>query len=123
MSVVIKSQAKATNEFRYLDGDELKSIMIQPGRNVVNEDVYETLKGHSGFKIYVDNDLITINTEGAVAKKAAKEPDFSYVESLAGTEDGKDVIKEYALAWNINLNKKMNVENMIADFKEQYEGK
>ena len=123
MSIVIKSQAKATNEFRYLDGDDMKSIMIQPGRNVVNEDIYDILKAHSGFKSYVDKDLITINTEGAVAKKAAKEPDFSYVESLAGQEDGKDIIKEYALAWNINLNKKKTVESMIAEFKEKYEGK
>ena len=123
MSVVIKSQAKATNEFRYMVEDNMQSIMIQPGRNVVNEDIYEILKDHTGFVNYVNKDIITINTEGAIAKKAAKEPDFSYVEGLAGNEDGKDVIKEYALAWNINLNKKKNVENMIADFKEQYEGK
>ncbi len=123
MSVVIKSQAKATNEFRVLSGEDLISIMIQPGRNIVNEDIYEKLKEHSGFESFVNRDVITINTEGTVAKKAAKEPDFSYVDGLVGNEDGKDVIKEYALAWNINLNKKMNVENMIADFKEQYEGK
>lgn len=123
MSVVIKSQAKATNEFRIMKGDELTSVMIQPGRNIVNEDIYDTLKGHSGFISFVNRDVITINTEGAVAKKAAATPDFSYVDSLAGQEDGKDIIKEYALAWNINLNKKMNVENMIASFKEQYEEK
>jgi hypothetical protein len=123
MSVVIKSQAKATNEFRVLEDGNMKSIMIQPGRNVVNEDVYESLKAHSGFESFVNRDIITINTVGAIAKKAAKEPDFTYVEGLAGNEDGKDVIKEYALAWNINLNKKKTVENMILDFKEQYEGK
>lgn len=123
MSVIIKSQGKATNEFRIIEDGAIKSIMIQPGRNIVTEEVYKSLKGHSGFDSFVNRDLITINTEGAVAQKAAKEPDFAYVEGLAGTEDGKDVIKEYALGWNINLNKKRNVENMISEFKEQYEGK
>ena len=123
MSVIIKSQSKATNEFRILDGEDLKSIMIQPGRNIVTKDNYTLLKGHSGFKSFVDRDVLTINTEGATAKSASKEPDFSYVEGLAGKEDGKDIIKEYALGWNITLNKKMNVENMITDFREKYEGK
>jgi len=123
MSVVIKSQSKATIEFRILVKGNLKSIMVQPGRNVVNEDIYLELKAHSGFESFVNRDIITINTEGAVAQKAAKDPDFSYVEGLIGNEDGKDVIKEYALAWDIKLNKKQTVENMIADFKEQYEGK
>ena len=123
MSVVVKSQSKATNEFRILKGDDLISIMVQPGRNVFNEDVYNLLKEHTGFISAVNKDIITINTEGAVAQKAAKEPDFNYVNGLIGTEDGKDVIKDYALGFSITLNKKMNIENMIADFKEQYEGK
>lgn len=123
MSVIVKSQANATYEFRVRSGDGLKSIMIQPGRNIINEDVYESLKKHSGFEGFVNRDVITINTEGAVARKAAKDPDFSYVDGLVGQEDGKDIIKEYALGWDIKLNKKNNVENMIADFKEQYEGK
>ena len=123
MSVVIKSSSKATNEFRVRVDGKIKSIMIQPERNVVNEDIYDALKEHSGFDSFVNRDIITINTAGKVAKKPAKEPDFVYVESLVGNEDGKDVIKEYALGWNITLNKKKNVENMIIDFKEQYEGK
>lgn len=123
MSVVIKSQAKASNEFRIMDDGNMKSVMIQPGRNIVNEDIYEKLQEHSGFVGLVNNDTITINTAGAVAKKAAAEPDMTYVDSLAGQEDGKDVLKEYALAWSVVLNKKMSIANMIADFKEQYEGK
>lgn len=123
MSVVIKSQTKATIEFRVNTGEQLKSVMIQPGRNIVNEDIYDLLKSHSGFTNYVNRDVITINTEGAIAQKPAAEPDFSYVETLAGTEDGKDIIKEYALAWDIKLNKKNTVENMVAEFKAQYEGK
>lgn len=122
MSVIVKSQAKATNEFRVMQGEDLISIMVQPGRNIMTEENYALLKGHTGFISYVNRDLITINTEGAIAKNPAKDPDFNYVEGLAGKEDGKDIIKEYALAWNITLNKKMNVENMIASFKEQYEG-
>lgn len=123
MSVVIKSQSKATNDFRVAKGDQLISIMIQPGRNVINDDIYDLLKEHSGFVDAVNKDLITINTEGAIAKTGAKEPDFNYIESLIGNEDAKDIIKDYAVAWSITLNKKMNIENMIADFKAQYEGK
>lgn len=123
MSVVIKSQSKATNEFRARIDGKMKSFMIQSGRNIVTEEVYDVLKEHSGFVSFVNRDIITINTEGSGARKAAKDPDFSYVEGLVGKEDGKDIIKEYALAWDINLNKKMNVENMVADFKAQYEGK
>ena len=123
MSVVIKSQTKATIEFRVLDGTNMKSLLIQPGRNIVKEETYELLKNHDGFSRYINRDVITINTEGAVAKQPAKEPDFNYVDSLAGNEDGKDIIKEYALAWNINLNKKNTVENMIVAFKAEYEGK
>lgn len=120
MSVVIKSQAKATNEFRMLEDGKMKSIMIQPGRNVVDESVYENLKEHSGFVSFINRDVITINTEGKTARKPSKEPDFVYVESLAGNEDGKDVIKEYALQWNIKLNKKNTVENMITTFMDEY---
>ena len=123
MSVIIKSQGKATVEFRIAGEDGLKSIMVQPGRNIVEMDVYTKLKNHSGFQSFVNRDIITINTEGALARKPSKEPDFAYVDSLAGNEDGKDIIKEYALGWSITLNKKNTVENMISDFKEQYEEK
>ena len=110
-------------DFRVKIGEGLGSVMIQPGRNIVTEELYEALKSHQEFKRYVNTDVITINTEGALAKKPAAEPDFTYVDSLAGQEDGKDILKEYALAWNINLNKKNTVENMISSFKEQYEEK
>jgi hypothetical protein len=123
MSVVVKSQSKATIEFRVAVGNGLGSIIIQPGRNILTEENYDSLKQHDDFKRRVNNDTITINTEGSVAKKAAAEPDFNYVDSLLGNEDGKDIIKEYALAWDIKLNKKNTIENLIADFKEQYEGK
>lgn len=123
MSVVIKSQHKASIEFRVWLGEKLGSVMIQPGRNIVTEETYESLKEQGSFKNYVNRDVITINTEGATAKSPAKEPDFNYVDSLVGNEDGKDIIKEYALAWNIKLNKKNTIENLIADFKAQYEGK
>ena len=108
MSVVVKSQYDATNEFRVLKGDSLISIIVKPGRNVFNEDVYELLKEHSGFVIAVNRDIITINTAGAIAKKPAKEPDFVYADTLIGTEDGKDVIKDYALGFSIILNKKIS---------------
>lgn len=123
MSVVIKSSAKATNSFRILVDGALKSIMVHPGRNIVSEADYKTLSEHTGFTSFVNRDIMTINTAGAVAKKAAADPDFDYVDSLIGTEDGKDTIKDYAANWSITLNKKNTVENMVADFKAQYEAK
>ena len=125
MSVVIKSQSKATIEVRYRadENTEMKSIMIQPGRNIVTKEKYEILKNHGGFNRLVNRDMITINTEGAAAQRAAAEPDFGYVETLRGQEDGKDIIKEYALAWDIVLNKKNTIDNMIVMFREQYKEK
>ncbi len=123
MSIVVKSQTKSSIEFRIKGEDGLKSKMIQPGRNIITEEEYAVLKEHSGFMGFLNKDVITINTEGASVQSASKEPDFSYVEGLIGKEDGKDILKEYALAWSITLNKKMNIENMVADFKEQYKGK
>ena len=123
MSVIVKSTDKSTNEFKVLTEGTMKSVMIKSGRNILDESVYESLKGHDGFVSFVNRDVITINTEGAIAKKAADKPDFTYAEGLIGQEDGKDVLKEYALAWSINLNKKNSIANMLADFKEQYEVK
>lgn len=123
MSVVIKSASNATIEYRLRGAKGLESVYVQPGRNIVSEEKYDKLSAHGGFKRDVNNDLITINTAGGVAKQAAKEPDFSYVEGLAGQEDGKDILKEYALAWDIKLSKKNTIEKMIEQFKEDYEGK
>ncbi len=123
MSVVIKNSAKATVTIRYKLMNTIKSILIQPGRNILTDSDYKDIKDHTGFKAYVNKDVFTINTEGATAKAPAKEPDFDYVESLIGREDGKDIIKEYALGWSIILNKKNTVENMVADFIAQYKEK
>lgn len=120
MSVIVKSQAKATREIRCSIDGTRTSIMIQPGRNILTEEKYNVLKNHGGFAQLVNSDLITINTEGASARKAVAEPDFAYVETLRGTEDGKDVVKEYALGWDISLNKKNTIDNMIELFKEKY---
>lgn len=120
MSVVVKNQNKATIEIRYKNMNSLKSILFQPGRNVLSDSLYKDISTHSGFVRYVNKDVFTINREGAVAKAAIKEPDFDYVETLIGQEDGKDILKEYALAWSIILNKKNTIENMVADFIAQY---
>lgn len=123
MSVVIKNSSKATIDIRYRSEKGIKSLMIQPGRNILTQEMYDCIKGHSGFRGYLNRDMFTINTEGAVANTPSKDPDFDYVESLRGSEDGKDILKEYALAWSISLNKKNTIENMISDFTDQYKEK
>lgn len=120
MSVIVKSAAKATKEYRYKTEEGLSKIVIQPGRNILTEEKYEILKNHGGFKLDLNKDKVTVNTEGTVAKQAKAEPDMAYIDTLLGVEDGKDILKEYALAWDITLNKKNTIENMIESFKAQY---
>lgn len=120
MSVVIKNSHKASIQIRYKEMGSIKSMMFQPGRNVITDSQYKDISNHSGFVKYVNKDVFTINREGAVAKAPVKDPDFDYVETLIGQEDGKDILKEYALGWSIILNKKNTIENMVADFIAQY---
>jgi len=123
MGIIVKNQSLSTIEIRYRGENPeegMKSMIFQPGRNILQPADWDKVRDHSGFVKYVNKDMFTINTEGEIAQKPAAKVDWTYVENLAGNEDGKDIMKEYALGFSIVLNKKMNFENMLGDFKEKY---
>lgn len=120
MGIIVKNADASVSIIKYKEDDIMKSLHLKPGRNILTQATWDKIKDHSGFKRLINTDKVTINTEGDVAKAPASKADFVYVESLAGNEDGKDILKEYALGYDIVLNKKMTFENMLSDFKKKY---
>lgn len=124
MSVIVKVLGAGTKTATYMEGDELKHIVLKTGRNKLSDADWDKIKNTPMIEKKLKFDEITFSdlVEPKAPVKPTSKPDLEVAKEFIGKEDGKDLIYDYAKEFDIILKRNMNIDNMFKDLESHIEG-